>query len=146
MATNIDNLIPVINRSKEEAREISRKGGQASGVARRAKKSMKQSMELMLNMTLKNGNQVNLEEIETFSGIKGKNVTVQDQMVYKLMLKALKGDKKAFELIRDTVGQKPVQARDSEQMQEAIEKFTQSFENIEIIAANTFELSNGDDK
>ena len=118
---NIDNLMPTKNRTSEEAREMARKGGYASGVARRAKKSMKQSMELMLNMALKNGNQVNLEEIETFSGIKGKNVTVQDQMVYKLMLKALKGDKKAFELIRDTAGQKPVQARDSEQMQEEIE-------------------------
>jgi general stress protein YciG len=143
---NIDNLIPTKNRTPEEAREMARKGGYASGVARRAKKSMKQSMELMLNMALKTGKQVNLEDIETFGGIKGKNITVQDQMIYKLMLKALKGDKKAFELIRDTSGQKPVQARDTEQMQEAIDKFTQSFENIEIIAANTFELSNGDDK
>ncbi len=32
---NEENLIPVTKRTKSEAREISKKGGQASGAARR---------------------------------------------------------------------------------------------------------------
>lgn len=145
MAENTKNLIPLNQVSKERQREIQELGRETYKKKQSNKKSMKQTLEIMLNMALKTGKQVNLEDVETFGGIKGKNVTVQDQMIYKLMLKALKGDKKAFELIRDTSGQKPVQARDTEQMQEAIDKFTQSFENIEIIASN-FYNSNGDDK
>ena len=37
-----DNLIPVTQRSKEEARELSVRGGIASGEARREKKRMKE--------------------------------------------------------------------------------------------------------
>lgn len=45
------NLIPVTQRSKEEAREISRRGGKASGVARRRKRDMRELMKMMLEET-----------------------------------------------------------------------------------------------
>ena len=51
---NEENLIPVTKRTKSEAREISKKGGQASGVARRKKKTMKQAMNLLLSLPVKN--------------------------------------------------------------------------------------------
>lgn len=38
----------------------------------------------------------------------GKTMTGTEALVYKLFEQALKGDKKAFELIRDTAGQKPI--------------------------------------
>ena len=41
-----ENLIPVTERTKKEAREISRKGGIASGKARRGKADLKKFLKL----------------------------------------------------------------------------------------------------
>jgi len=45
-----DNLIPNSERSPEELREMAKKGGLASGEARRKKKSVKESVKTILNM------------------------------------------------------------------------------------------------
>ena len=44
---NIENLKPV--RSEKEARELGRKGGIASGEARREKATMKKTLEMLLD-------------------------------------------------------------------------------------------------
>ena len=48
-----DNLIPVTKRTKGEAREISRKGGIASGIARREKKAMQVRLGRKLEKVMK---------------------------------------------------------------------------------------------
>ena len=78
-----DNLRPV--SSKDEARERGRKGGLASGEARRKRKTLKEELLLMLS------------EGET-----------QQSVTLALIEKATSGDTKAFEVIRDTIGEKPV--------------------------------------
>ena len=45
-----DNLIPFDQRSEEEQREIRRKGGIASGVARRRKRALKEAADLYLSL------------------------------------------------------------------------------------------------
>ena len=45
-----ENLIPVTERTKKEAREISRKGGIASGKARREKADLKKKVNEILSM------------------------------------------------------------------------------------------------
>lgn len=45
---NADNLIPNSKRSPKELREMTRKGGIASGKARRAKRDMRERMKMML--------------------------------------------------------------------------------------------------
>ena len=77
------NLRPV--SSKDEARERGRKGGLASGEARRKRKTLKEELLLMLS------------EGET-----------QQSVTLALIEKAMSGDTKAFEVIRDTIGEKPV--------------------------------------
>ena len=47
---NEDNLIPFSERTESEQREIQSKGGKKSGEARRKKKSMKQVMDILLQM------------------------------------------------------------------------------------------------
>ncbi|MEF2918839.1 MAG: PBSX family phage terminase large subunit [Acutalibacteraceae bacterium] len=47
---NEENLIPNSKRTPSELREITTKGGIASGKARRRKRSMKQAMEMLLNL------------------------------------------------------------------------------------------------
>lgn len=80
---NEKNLKPVT--SKKEARERGRKGGLASGEARRKRKTLKEELLLMLS------------EGET-----------QQSVTLALIGKAMSGDTKAFEVIRDTIGEKPV--------------------------------------
>jgi hypothetical protein len=80
---NEQNLKPVT--SKDEARERGRKGGLASGEARRKRKTLKEELLLML------------ADGET-----------QQSVTLALIEKAMSGDTKAFEVIRDTIGEKPV--------------------------------------
>ncbi len=47
---NEENLIPISNRTSSELREMASKGGKKSGEARRKKKSMKQVMDILLQM------------------------------------------------------------------------------------------------
>ena len=79
---NESNLKPV--QSKEEARERGRKGGIASGKARRERKTLKEELLLLLS--------------------KGDT---QERVSLALIQQALEGNTKAFEVIRDTVGEKP---------------------------------------
>lgn len=80
---NESNLKPV--RSKEEAREKGRKGGIASGKARRERKTLKEELLALLE-----------------AGDTQKNISLA------MIQQALDGNTKAFEVIRDTVGEKPV--------------------------------------
>lgn len=94
-ATNPQNLIPQNKRTPEERREIARKGQIASTEAKRRKKTFREVMEALLEKEVldKNGNKIDL-----LTAISAKQIE-----------KAGKGDTKAFEVIRDTIGQKPVE-------------------------------------
>ncbi len=89
---NEQNLKPA--RSKSEARERGKKGGQNSGKARRDKKILKDCFELLL---------------EGKRELDGKTLTGAEAMALTLFEKALGGDVKAAEFVRDTAGQKPVE-------------------------------------
>lgn len=99
-----DNLIPV--RSESEAREKGKNGGIASGKSRREKKAMKDTLNDLLSMPLKSGKAADVETIKNLAALKGKNITVQEAIMLAQIQKALKGDTKAAEYIRDTSGQK----------------------------------------
>lgn len=89
---NPDNLKPV--QSKEEASERGRKGGIASGKARREKKMLKECFEALLDKQYKTKD--------------GKRATGAETLALTVFQKAQRGDLKAFELVRDTAGQKPI--------------------------------------
>ena len=71
---NEQNLKPV--QSEKEARELGRKGGIASGKARREKKTMRETLELLLEMETKTG-RTNREDITIglINGAKKGNAT-----------------------------------------------------------------------
>jgi len=103
--TNEANLDPV--QSKEEARKRGRAGGIASGKARREKKLMRETLDIILSMPMKNGKNADVESIRSFAALKGKNISVQEAILIAQVQKAMKGDTKAAEYVRDTIGQKP---------------------------------------
>ena len=94
-------------KSGEQAVENGRKGGKASGEAKRRKKEMKERLEILLSMPIKDGKGAAIEKIKSFAEIKGKNITVEDAILIAIAQKALKGDIQAGTFIRDTVGEKP---------------------------------------
>lgn len=104
---NEDNLIPMSERSKEEARELGKKGGIASGEARREKKAMKDQINLLLSLPLKDKKAI--KQLETL-GIDTDNLDNQMALVISMWQQALKGGKGAVSaatFLRDTVGEKP---------------------------------------
>ena len=82
---NEENLVSLADRTTEEVREIARKGGIASGEARRRKKTLKEELIALLE-TNDNNNKISVA----------------------ILNKALNGDIQAFTTIRDTIGEKPV--------------------------------------
>jgi hypothetical protein len=91
----------------EERREAGRKGGIASGEAKRRKKAMRERLEVLLELPLKSGKRADLESIKNLTALKGANITVQDAVMLAQIQKALKGDTSAAIFVRDTVGEKP---------------------------------------
>lgn len=80
--------------TSSEARENGKKGGIASGEARRAKKTLREAMQVLMDADL--------------TGKDGKTMTGTEAMAARAFQAALKGDWKAWELVRDTAGYKPV--------------------------------------
>jgi hypothetical protein len=107
-----DNLIPFNELTQEEHREIARKGGEASVKARRRKKAMRETLDMLLDMKLKNGKECTVENVKSFADLKGKNITVEQALLIAQIQKALKGDTTALTFIRDTSGQAPKQEVD----------------------------------
>ena len=91
----------------EQRSEYGRKGGIASGEAKRKKKAMRERLEILLSLPLKAGKNADLESIKNFAALKGKNITVQDAMMIAQIQKALKGDTTAAAFVRDTAGENP---------------------------------------
>lgn len=58
-----ENLIPVTQRTKEEAKELSIKGGKASGEARRRKRDMRELLKAMLEEPTPKGDSTYAERI-----------------------------------------------------------------------------------
>ena len=96
MANGKDNLIVP---TSEEARKYGRKGGIASGEARRAKKTMAQLAELMLNSKLSEDKK---EKIQSeFGDIIDEDATVASMMVAGQIKSAIGGNTKAFNALTE---------------------------------------------
>lgn len=105
---NEENLKPFTSeQSREKAVINGRRGGIASGKSKREKKAMKDTLSDLLSMPLKSGKTASIEKIQSLASVKGKNITVQDAIMIAMLQKAMAGNVKAAEYIRDTIGEKP---------------------------------------
>lgn len=89
-------------RTPQERKELAKKAGIKSGEARRAKKTMREMLDYLLYKEITNS--------------KGEKVTTKEEAAAALIKKAIQGDVKAFEVIRDTIGEKPVEQHDIRQI------------------------------
>ena len=71
------------------------KGGKRSGEVRAARRDLRKALEALLD--------------QEFKSKDGQTMTGAEAIALKQMERALKGDTRAFEVVRDTAGQKPVE-------------------------------------
>lgn len=105
------DLIPLNQRTIEERKEIAHRAGIASGKSRRNKALLKDCLEILMEKKM--------------IGEEGKKITGAEAQSVSLFLAALQETDtakkaRAFEVLRDTAGQKPV------------DKIEQTNTNIEI--------------
>lgn len=99
-----ENLKPC--RTTEEARERGRKGGINSAKRKKQKKTLKEIANFLLDMKAP---EEFIEKIESLCPeLKSEDMTNRLLIMQRQILNALAGDNKSFELIRDTIGEKPV--------------------------------------
>lgn len=90
---NEQNLIPANKRTKDEHREIAKKGGIASGKARRKKANLRKAFETILQAEIASPNvKKQLEDL-------GFESTNEMALAMVMMQKAMKGNVRAFEQI-----------------------------------------------
>ena len=103
---NEKNLMPIqevnSNRTREQHSEDSRKGGVASGISRRRKRSLKEAADLFLSMPV--------TDTRTFNKMAKAGIDVDDAdyqmaVIVGLTMQAAKGDAKAAKVIVDLLGE-----------------------------------------
>ena len=100
---NEQNLRPP---TTEEARERGRKGGKASAKKRQQNKTFKEIINKFLDGQVSD-ERLKQQMIEF--GFADKEVSNKSCAVFALWKEAIKGNTKAFELMRDTIGEKPIE-------------------------------------
>lgn len=94
---------PIDDNSPERAREIHSMGGIASGIAKRKKKLIKETLEMILCLPIKDKRvKDSLKRI----GIVNDDMTQQTLMSLGVLKRAQTGDPYAAAFIRDSIGQK----------------------------------------
>ena len=104
-----ENLVQNRERTKEQVVEAARKAAKASAVARRDRKMLRETLLELLALPMDEG-AVNesVTSLKGFSG-RGVNASVRSRIMLAMVSKAAKGDVKAAEFIRDTIGEKPTE-------------------------------------
>lgn len=98
---NPQNLRPVT--TKEEAKKRGAAGGRKSQRLQRKRKAMREQMEMLLSLPLKDTNiKAKFESL----GIDTSEMNNQMALIFATYQKALKGDAQAMNIIRELVGER----------------------------------------
>ena len=106
MSNNTKNLKPL---TTEKAREIGSKGGKASVEKRRQNKTFKEIINKFLDGRLE---QEELKQQMLNFGFADEEISNKSAVVFSLWKEAIKGNTKATEILRDTIGEKPVEKQE----------------------------------
>jgi len=108
---NDENLIPLKKGqlTSEEAKRRGANGGKKSGEARRRKRDLREGLEILLSKPMKKGKATDIEKLKALGKdtVSEANLTAEDVINLALIQRAAKGDPRAYEIIRDQLGEKP---------------------------------------
>ena len=128
---NEENLIPFDKRTESERREISQKAGVESGKKRRRKKTMKDTMRMILDLTPTTPNFNKLSEL----GVDGEDeYTNQTVMLAALFQEAASGNVKAVREIRSILGEQletPLEAKERRARTKKLDAETEQLKKVE---------------
>lgn len=91
MADKRDNLrVYTSSQNREEASKNGKKGGVASGIARRKRKMLREELSMLLSTSVM---------------FEGKERTMNEAISLAVIKRAMDGDPTAFKIIRETLGE-----------------------------------------
>ena len=123
MANN-ENLIPFNKRSVREAREYGRRGGKASGEARRKKADFRKTLNALLTA------EIDSPEWTPLLNALGLDSTLESAVNAAIIREALAGNVKAYIAIRDTLGQTTKSEEDLEEQKIRMEQLKADTERM----------------
>lgn len=107
---NEQNLVPFTEMSEEQHKKIAAKGGRQKGINSKKRKSLAEMAQVCLGLKLPDGNtKTKLKEL----GLKQSDLTWMSQMVMAQIIKASKGDTRAYNAILSTVQPKIILQEES---------------------------------
>lgn len=120
---NEENLKPFTkNQSREEAKKNGYKGGKASGKARRERKAMKEQMQMLLSLPLKDDRaKAKFEEL----GINTDDMDNQMALIVSTYKQALKGNMNAMNVIREIIGEKEITVNINQNIDDKVKELNQ---------------------
>ena len=110
-----EDIVQYQFRSGDEAQENGRKGGIASGAARRRKRSLKEAADLFLSLPVTDTKTYNKM---VRAGVNPEDIDYQMAVVIGMTTKAIKGDAKAAKVLIEMLGG----TREEEAQQNTLEK------------------------
>ena len=113
---NSENLIPNSERSPSELKKMRSNGGKKSGEVRRAKKTMKQMLDYLLEKEITNK--------------AGETATTMEAIMVQAIKQAMSGNVRALEFIRDTIGQNPRYTTELNINQNSMAEFMKGLEKV----------------
>jgi hypothetical protein len=119
-----ENLIPFSERTKEEARELGRRGGKASGAARRRKRSLKEAADLYLSLPVEDKRRWNKLSRRYLDA---EDIDNQMAMIVSLWDGAMAGDARSAKVLIDLLGKDSEEDSNAAQltMDAELEEFSQ---------------------
>ena len=101
---NSQNLVKYNEMTKEKKKTFHSKGGKKSAENKKERKKLSEQLKLALNQNIENKQLI--EEVKKWKP-KTKSPTYDDLITVALIQQAGKGNVKAYETIRNTIGEKP---------------------------------------
>lgn len=124
---NEENLIPMDQRSEDEVRELGRRGGIASGAARRRKRSLREAADLYLSLPVTDRRRANKLLRRK---VNPEDIDNQMAMIAGLADAATEGDARAAAVLVKLLGEETPPAGDSDT---ALEQAAQLLEGVDSV-------------
>lgn len=99
------DLVPLNERTKEEQKRITTKGGIESGKARRRKKALRTALREAVALSMKELHPDLREAIMRAAGLKDDELTIGDAILGSIVRSACAGDPKMMKILLDTIGE-----------------------------------------
>ena len=129
---NEQNLVPfTTNQSREEAVKNGRKGGKASGRARRRKADFRKTLNILLTAEIDN------EEWKPVLESLGVECTLESALLMAQIKEAMRGNTKAAYFVAQYAGQNAQTAADDKEQQRRTERMEADTEKIRRSSGNT---------